>query len=114
MQNGQTATDGLYQGPTALSLDVLNTVRRIKLLGFNAVRMPYSIKDLLNATARDFHWSSCANIRQADIIRSVTNPGVRVPAGAICLRCTHSSEPSLCAAHLNQRARCVLCTIMFW
>lgn len=80
-QNGQTATDGLYQGPTALSLDALNTVRRMKLLGFNAVRLPYSMADLINATARDFHWQYCPNIAQSDIITSVTPP-TGVPPGA--------------------------------
>ena len=82
MQNGQTATDGLWQGPTALTQDVLNEVRRMKLLGFNAVRLPYSMADLVNLTATNFRYASCANIAQADIIQSVTNPGVTLPAGA--------------------------------
>lgn len=84
MQNGQTATDGLYQGPTALSLDIVNVVRRIKLLGFNAVRLPYSMSELINATAKDFHWTYCQNIAQSDILQSVTNPSVSVSAGAPC------------------------------
>ncbi len=36
--------DGLWQGPTALTLDYVNVVRRIKLLGFNAVRLPFSMQ----------------------------------------------------------------------
>ena len=84
-QNGQTATDGLYQGPTALSQDAVNVVRRIKLLGFNGIRLPYSMADLINATSRDFHYTACQNIAQADIIRSVTNPNISVPAGALHL-----------------------------
>ena len=82
MQNKQTATDGLYQGPTALTYDVLNVVRRMKLLGFNTIRLPFSMSDLLNATARDFHRQSCPNIGQVDIMDSVTNPAVSVPSGA--------------------------------
>ena len=81
-QNGQTATDGLWQGPTALSQDAINIVRRMRLLGFNAVRMPFSITDLLSSNIRDFHWLACKNIAQADLIQSVTNPGVGVPPGA--------------------------------
>ncbi len=30
------------QGTTALTLDLVNVVRRMKLLGFNAVRLPFS------------------------------------------------------------------------
>jgi hypothetical protein len=30
------------QGPSALTLDLVNVVRRIKLLGFNGVRLPFS------------------------------------------------------------------------
>ena len=82
VQNGQTATDGLYQGPTALSQDVVMIARRIKLLGFNAVRLPFSMADLINLTARDFHWTACQNVAQADIIASVKNPGVAVHSGA--------------------------------
>ena len=36
--------DGLWQGPTALTMDYVNVVRRIKLLGFNAVRLPFSMQ----------------------------------------------------------------------
>ena len=32
----------ILQGPTALTLDLVNVVRRMKLLGFNAVRLPFS------------------------------------------------------------------------
>lgn len=80
-QNGQTATDGLYQGPTALSMDVVNVLRRIKLLGFNAVRLPFSMQNLVNQTARDFHYTNCQNIAQADVINSVINPAIGVPSG---------------------------------
>ena len=30
------------QGTNALTLDLVNVVRRMKLLGFNAVRLPFS------------------------------------------------------------------------
>jgi hypothetical protein len=30
------------QGPSALTLDLVNVVRRMKLLGFNAIRLPFS------------------------------------------------------------------------
>jgi hypothetical protein len=36
--------DGLWQGPTALTLDYVNVIRRLKLLGFNAIRLPFSMQ----------------------------------------------------------------------
>ena len=38
--------DGLYQGPTATTLDFITVVRRIKLLGFNTIRLPFSMQAL--------------------------------------------------------------------
>ena len=66
-------------------MDAVNILRRIKLLGFNAVRMPYSMQNLVNGTARNFQWQYCPNIAQSDIMTSVTNPAVGVPSGAICI-----------------------------
>ena len=76
LQNGQTATDGLYAGPTALSMDAVNIVRRMRLLGFNAVRMPYSMQNLINSTARDFQFTNCPNIAASDLLASVAAPGI--------------------------------------
>lgn len=36
--------DGLWKGPSALTMDYVTLVRRLKLLGFNAVRLPFSMK----------------------------------------------------------------------
>lgn len=36
--------DGLWAGSTSLTLDFANIVLRIKALGFNAVRLPFSFK----------------------------------------------------------------------
>lgn len=39
-----TTVHGLWQGPTALSQDFQNVARRIKLLGFNTIRLPFSFQ----------------------------------------------------------------------
>lgn len=39
-----TLVDGLWMGPTALTLDFITVLRRIKLLGFNTIRLPMSLK----------------------------------------------------------------------
>lgn len=46
VQDKNTAPDGIWHGSTALSRDVATIVRRMKLLGFNAVRLPFSFSDL--------------------------------------------------------------------
>ena len=62
--------------------DIVNVIRRIRLLGFTAVRLPFSMQNLVNDTARDFQWTACQNVAQSDIIASVTNPAIGVPKGA--------------------------------
>ena len=46
LQDANTAPDGIWAGSTSLSRDVATIVRRMKLLGFNAVRLPFSMADL--------------------------------------------------------------------
>ena len=36
--------DGLWQGPTAMSQDFGTVLYRIQLLGFNAIRLPFSFQ----------------------------------------------------------------------
>jgi len=55
--NGQTMVDGLWSN-NALSGDFATVVRRQKLLGFNAVRLPFSFKDF-DLTPRDFERQNC-------------------------------------------------------
>ena len=44
-ENGQTFVDDLWAGKdTALTHDALTVLWRIKLLGFNALRLPFSFK----------------------------------------------------------------------
>ena len=72
-------------------MDAVNVLRRIKLLGFNAVRLPFSMQDLLNLTAHDYHHTNCQNIAQGDIITSVTNPDVAVPSGELIFLMLHTN-----------------------
>lgn len=39
-----TVVHGLWQGPTALTQDFQNVALRIKLLGFNTIRLPFSFQ----------------------------------------------------------------------
>ncbi len=42
--DGNTGPDGLWAGSTSLTQDFANIMLRIKALGFNAVRLPFSFK----------------------------------------------------------------------
>ena len=42
--DGNTGPDGMWAGSTSLTLDFANIMLRMKALGFNAVRLPFSFK----------------------------------------------------------------------
>lgn len=44
--NEQTMIDGLWAGGTSMSTDFSTIVYRLKLLGFNSVRLPFTFRDL--------------------------------------------------------------------
>ena len=43
-ESSEGMADGMWKGPSALTMDYVNLVRRLKLLGFNAVRLPFSMQ----------------------------------------------------------------------
>ena len=80
---GQTFVDGTsWSGSgSALSHDALAVLWRIKLLGFNAVRLPFSFEEFSKAP-RDVT-SRCDWVGDAEVARSVAPPGVELPAAAL-------------------------------
>lgn len=79
--NGDTMVDGLWAGPDSLSMDFATVVYRMQLLGFNAVRLPFSFNDLYNASPRNYTQNS-PTASQTEIQTSTTDPSVNVPAGS--------------------------------
>lgn len=78
LNNGQTMVDGLWGGP-GLAVDFASIVHRQKLLGFNAVRLPFSFKDLVELKPKSF--VRACNIPTArDVAASVVRPGTPIPA----------------------------------
>ena len=49
---GTTMVDGLWAGGSGLTADLSTVAYRLRLLGFNAVRLPFSMKELFEATPR--------------------------------------------------------------
>ena len=76
--NQATMVDGLWGGPDSISFDFANMVYRIELLGFNAVRLPFSFKDIYDLPARNYT-QNCTVATQQAIQQNVTNPSVPVP-----------------------------------
>lgn len=80
--NGDTMVDGLWQTPDPLAFDFATIVYRMQLLGFNAVRLPFSFTDLFGASPRNYN-AACTLPTQAQIQASVTDPSIPVPPGAV-------------------------------
>ena len=78
--NGDTMVDGLWQTPDPLAFDFATIVYRMQLLGFNAIRLPFSFTDLFEKAPRNYS-NSCVLPTQAQIQASVTDPSVPVPPG---------------------------------
>jgi hypothetical protein len=59
--NGQTMLDGLWAGYRNASLGDFPTVlKRIKLLGFNGIRLPFTFQDLDRAPSTNLYVANCA------------------------------------------------------
>lgn len=78
--NQDTMVDGLW-GSDTMTADFATVVYRMQLLGFNAIRLPFSFKDLLNLAPRNYVVNADPP-SQSNIQANVTNPSVPVPNGA--------------------------------
>lgn len=71
--NQSTMVDGLWGGPDSLSYDFATVVHRMQLLGFNAVRLPFSFKDLFQTSPRNYvQYGQIASL--SHIQKSVKHP----------------------------------------
>ncbi|KAL3142124.1 hypothetical protein ABBQ32_004742 [Trebouxia sp. C0010 RCD-2024] len=72
--DGNTMLDGLWAGSDQLTLDFATIVYRLQLLGFNAVRLPFSFQNIYNASPKS-QTQSCSAVTTQAILSSVTHPG---------------------------------------
>lgn len=79
--NQDTMVDGLWGGADSIAFDFATVVYRMQLLGFNAIRLPFSFHDLYNLAPRSYS-QTCQIPTQSQIQASVTDPSVSVPVGA--------------------------------
>ena len=93
--NDQTSFfDGLWQGPTSLTLDYATIVYRLQLLGINAVRIVFSFENIFNGTPTSLATSSCPVAQQSDIQKSVTDPSVSSNGQTIPTPTTQQAQPA--------------------
>jgi hypothetical protein len=52
VQDGITMPEGLWADGGKLQRDLATITQRIRLMGFNAVRLPFSMKDLFNLSPK--------------------------------------------------------------
>lgn len=98
--NGGTMVDGLWGGPGLMS-DFATVVWRQKLLGFNAVRLPFSFQDL-NKPPRSFRYDYCTPPSAQEVAASVTPPGRSPPASLPRLPAPPSSPSGKCNDYLPE------------
>ena len=96
--NGQTMVDGLWSN-NPLSGDFATVVWRQKLLGFNAVRLPFSFKDF-DKTPRSFVHQSCSPPSAEVIGESVTPPGQASQVAAPALDNPPTYSGNTCNSYL--------------
>ena len=82
-ENGMTMVDGLWANTRdALIADFATVVWRMKLLGINAVRLPFSFLEF-SKTPQSIVWPSCGVIDPNRVRSSVIPPGVNLPSSAV-------------------------------
>ena len=95
--SGTTMMDGLWGGP-ALGSDFATAVWRQKLLGFNAVRLPFSFAEF-SKTPRSFT-ENCTLPSAADVAASVTPSGATAPGTPPALAYEPTRQSGSCNEYL--------------
>lgn len=82
------------QGDQSITRDVITITRRYRLLGFNAIRVPFSFVSLFKTAPRNFY-GTCQTTPDATLLKATTRPGISTP----CEYC--STGPTLLTDHTS-------------
>ena len=82
-ESGISFFDGLWQGPTSLTLDFATIFYRLRLLGINTVRIVFSFDNIFKGKPTNLARNSCSFAQQSDIQKSVTDPQVSISGRSI-------------------------------
>lgn len=72
---GTTMLDGLWAGGSGLTGDLSTIVYRLQLLGFNAVRLPFSMRELFEAAPRGVGRAGCTPTSPRAVVAATAPPG---------------------------------------
>ncbi|KAG1668601.1 hypothetical protein FOA52_001470 [Chlamydomonas sp. UWO 241] len=78
--NNARMVDGMFDPSAGFTYDFATIVYRWQLLGFNAIRLPFSFSDL-QKTVNSKHSTKCSLPSFTEIAYSVTDPSDNVPSG---------------------------------
>ena len=79
VQDGITMPEGLWADGGKLQRDLATITQRIRLMGFNAVRLPFSMKDLFNLSPKYVCSAAACSCLRGCIASRTT------PAAQLCL-----------------------------
>ena len=97
---GGSMVDGLWESSDSMVLDFATIVRRQALLGFNAVRLPFSFKNLFGGSPKSYTQSCNVNTLDS-IIKATTDPGVNADnSKAPTLPNPAPQTPGVCNSYL--------------
>lgn len=107
---GGSMVDGLWESKSSLSGDFATIVYRMKLLGWNSVRLPFSFKNLYGGTVSSFT-QECATDTTSTIASSTNDPTVGFTGVAPEPTYTPPTTPGVCNSYLPDDS--VLSRFMF-
>ncbi|BDA48966.1 probable major extracellular endoglucanase at N-terminal half [Coccomyxa sp. Obi] len=100
-ETGTTFLDGLWAGSDSLTMDFATVVYRLQLLGFNAVRLPFSFSDLYDKVPES-QVRNCAQVSSDVVVADTTPPGTTPSRSLPQWTTPPASVPGACNAYLPE------------
>lgn len=97
--SGGSMVDGLWEAGSSITGDFATVVYRLKLLGFNAVRLPFSFKNLYGGTPTSFT-QACPTDSVSSVASSTSDPAVGFQGAPPEPTYTPPSTPGVCNSYL--------------
>jgi hypothetical protein len=98
-----TFIDGLWAGTNGLTADFATVVYRLQLLGFNAIRLPFSFKEINGAQPRPVARTHCPPVSPRTVAAATAPPGTPPSVLARAPRpgpAFATSPPNTCSAYV--------------
>ena len=99
---GDQMVDGLYSSSDGISGDFITHVKRLKALGFNAVRLPFGFDVINGSLTRNYTMNYCTIASDSVLQANLTNPSYTPATGASIPTLSYipTQTPNVCNAYL--------------